>query len=132
MIALNQNYFNIEYFMPSFKEENSLAKGFRVYISILKELYGLNTFLQSSIYNIEHFLLLNGADDVEKIDNILMKLELFTDLSSGLLEENKELQLWYNSPLHWMLDRVESSNMSLQAMLGSKQAELMHQNTDED
>ena len=38
------------------------------------------------------------------------------------------LTKWYNYPLRYMIDRVETSNMSLQAMLGSQQAQLMHKN----
>ena len=128
MIALNQNYFNLnlDYSLPN------LQRGFltatKSYISTLKELYNLNKFLQVSIYNIENFLLLNGADTVEKIDDILIKLEDISEVSSELLEENTTLTKWYNYPLRYMIDRVETSNMSLQAMLGSQQAQLMHKN----
>jgi len=135
MVALNQNYFNFsnDYFIPSIKYDNSLIKNIGTYISTLKELYNLNKFLQASIYNIENFLLLNGADSVEKIDNILLTLEEFTDFSNELLENNQELKKWYNYPLRYMIDKVETSNMSLQAMLGSQQAQLMHKNrTNED
>ena len=130
MVAVNQNYFNFssDYFIPSIKYDNSLIKSISAYGSTLKELYNLNKFLQVSIYNIENFLLLNGADSVDKIDNILIKLEEISEVSSELLEENEKLKKWYNYPLHYMIDRVETSNMSLQAMLGSQQAQIMHQN----
>jgi len=130
MVAVNQNYFNFssDYFIPSIKYDNSLIKTVSAYGSTLKELYNLNKFLQVSIYNIENFLLLNGADSVDKIDNILIKLEEISEVSSELLEENEKLKKWYNYPLHYMIDKVETSNMSLQAMLGSQQAQIMHQN----
>ena len=130
MVAVNQNYFNFssDYFIPSIKYDNSLIKSISAYGSTLKELYNLNKFLQVSIYNIENFLLLNGADSVDKIDNILIKLEEISEVSSELLEENEKLKKWYNYPLHYMIDKVETSNMSLQAMLGSQQAQIMHQN----
>jgi len=35
------------------------------------------------IYNIENFLLINGADSVEKIDDILIKLEDISEISSN-------------------------------------------------
>ena len=128
MIALNQNYFNIDIdsFTPSFKNANSFLDGSKAYISILKEIYSLNKFLQVSIYNVENFLLLNGADSVEKIDNILIKLEEFSEQTEQLLEENELFNKWYNLPLRYAVNKVETSNMSLQAMLGSKQALLMH------
>ena len=128
MIALNQNYFNLnlDYSLPSLK--SGILTATKAYISTLKELYNLNKFLQISIYNIENFLLLNGADTVEKIDDILIKLEDISEVSSELLEENKTLKKWYNYPLRYMIDRVETSNMSLQAMLGSQQAQIMHKN----
>jgi len=134
MVAVNQNYFNFnsDYFIPSLKYNNSFFKSIGAYGSTLKELYNLNKFLQVSIYNIENFLLLNGADSVEKIDNILITLEEFTDFSNELLEDNQKLKKWYNYPLRYMVDRVETSNMSLQAMLGSKQAQIMHQNKTND
>ena len=135
MVAVNQNYFNFssDYFIPSIKYDNSLIKTVSAYGSTLKELYNLNKFLQVSIYNIENFLLLNGADSVDKIDNILIKLEEISEVSSELLEENEKLKKWYNYPLHYMIDKVETSNMSLQAMLGSQQAQIMHKNkTNED
>ncbi len=135
MVAVNQNYFNFssDYFIPSIKYDNSLIKTIGAYISTLKELYNLNKFLQVSIYNIENFLLLNGADSVEKIDNILITLEEFTDFSNELLEDNQKLKKWYNYPLRYMIDKVETSNMSLQGMLGSQQAQIMHKNkTNED
>jgi len=40
---------------------------------------------ESNYNNIENFLLLNGADSVEKIDNILITLEEFTDFSNEQL-----------------------------------------------
>jgi len=130
MVAVNQNYFNFssDYFIPSIKYDNSLIKSISAYGSTLKEFYNLNKFLQVSIYNIENFLLLNGADSVEKIDDILIKLEDISDISSELLEDNETLKKWYNYPLRYMIDKVETSNMSLQAMLGSQQAQIMHKN----
>lgn len=132
MIALNQNYFNLnlDYSLPSLK--SGILTATKAYISTLKELYNLNKFLQISIYNIENFLLLNGADTVEKIDDILIKLEDISEVSSELLEENKTLKKWYNYPLRYMIERVETSNMSLQAMLGSQQAQIMHKNRTND
>ena len=96
MVAVNQSYFNFnsDYFIPSLKYDNSFFKSIGVYASTLKELYNLNKFLQVSIYNIENFLLLNGADSVEKIDNILITLEEFTDFSNELLEDNQKLKAW--------------------------------------
>ena len=134
MVAINQNYFNFnsDYFIPSVKYDNSLFKSISAYGSTLKELYNLNKFLQVSIYNIENFLLLNGADTVEKIDNILITLEEFTDFSNELLKDSQELKKWYNYPLRYMVDKVETSSMSLQAMLGSKQAQIMHHNKTND
>ena len=134
MVAINQNYFNFnsDYFIPSVKYDNSLFKSIGAYGSTLKELYNLNKFLQVSIYNIENFLLLNGADTVEKIDNILITLEEFTDFSNELLKDSQELKKWYNYPLRYMVDKVETSSMSLQAMLGSKQAQIMHHNKTND
>ena len=134
MVAVNQNYFNFnsDYFIPSVKYDNSLFKSIGAYGSTLKELYNLNKFLQVSIYNIENFLLLNGADTVEKIDNILITLEEFTDFSNELLKDSQELKKWYNYPLRYMVDKVETSSMSLQAMLGSKQAQIMHHNKTND
>ena len=134
MVAVNQNYFNFnsDYFIPSVKYDNSLFKSISAYGSTLKELYNLNKFLQVSIYNIENFLLLNGADTVEKIDNILITLEEFTDFSNELLKDSQELKKWYNYPLRYMVDKVETSSMSLQAMLGSKQAQIMHHNKTND
>lgn len=130
MVAINQNYFNFnsDYFIPSIKYENTLVKNISAYGSTLKELYNLNKFLQVSIYNVENFLLLNGADSVEKIDNILLTLEDFTDFSNELLEDNQKLKKWYNYPLRYMVDKVETSNMSFQGMLGSQQAQIMHKN----
>ncbi len=134
MVAVNQNYFNFnsDYFIPSVKYDNSLFKSISAYGSTLKELYNLNKFLQVSIYNIENFLLLNGANTVEKIDNILITLEEFTDFSNELLKDSQELKKWYNYPLRYMVDKVETSSMSLQAMLGSKQAQIMHHNKTND
>lgn len=134
MIAVNQNYFNfnIDHLMPSFKHENSFIKGIGAYISTVKELYHLNKFLQASIYNVENFLFLNGADSVEKIDNILIKLEEFTDFSNELLEDNEKLKAWYHYPLRYMVDKVETSNMSLQGMLASQQAHIMQKNKNDD
>ena len=134
MVAVNQNYFNFnsDYFIPSVKYDNSLFKSIGAYGSTLKELYNLNKFLQVSIYNIENFLLLNGADTVEKIDNILITLEDFTDFSNEQLEDNQKLKKWYNYPLRHMVDKVETSSMSLQAMLGSQQAQIMHHNKTND
>lgn len=134
MVAVNQNYFNFksDYFVPSLKYDNSFFKSIGAYGSTLKELYNLNKFLQVSIYNIENFLLLNGADSVEKIDNILIMLEEFTDFSNELLEDNEKLKAWYNYPLRYMIDKVETSNMSLQAMLSSQQAHIMHKSKNDD
>lgn len=135
MVAVNHSYFslNSDYFIPSFKyDDNSLLVRTKAYFSTLKELYSLNQFLQSSIYNVESFLLLNGADSVDKIDDILIKLEEFTDFSSELLKDNQHLKKWYNYPVRYMLDKVETSNMSLQAMLSSQQAQIMHQNRNDD
>ena len=130
MVAVNQNYFNFnsDYFISSLKYDNSFFKSIGDYSSTLKELYNLNKFLQVSIYNIENFLLLNGADSVEKIDDILITLEEFTDFSNELLEDNKKLKAWYNYPLRYMVDKVETSNMSLQGMLASQQAHILHKN----
>lgn len=75
---------------------------------------------------------MNGADTVEKIDNILITLEEFTDFSNELLKDSQELKKWYNYPLRYMVDKVETSSMSLQAMLGSKQAQIMHHNKTND
>lgn len=129
MVAVNHNYFNfdVDYFTPSFEKSSSLLNTAKRYMSVLRGLYSLNKFLQTSIYNVENFLLLTGADSVEKIDDILIKLEDFTDLSQETLEENEQLKKWYNYPLRYMVDKVETSNMSLQAMLASQQAHLMHQ-----
>ncbi len=128
MVTINQNYFNFnsDYFISSIKYKNTLLKSISAYMTTLKELYNLNKFLQVSIYNIENFLLLNGADSVEKIDNILVTLEEFTDFSNELLEDNQKLKKWYNYPLRYMVDKVETSNMSFQGMLGSQQALIMH------
>ena len=134
MVAVNQNYFNFnsDYLISSLKYDNSFFKSIANYGSTLKELYNLNKFLQVSIYNIENFLLLNGADSVEKIDNILITLEEFTDFSKELLEDNEKLKAWYNYPLRYMVDKVETSNMSLQGMLASQQAHILHKNKNDD
>jgi hypothetical protein len=131
MIALNQNYFNLnlDYSIPNL--QSGFLTAIKSYISTLKELYSLNKFLQISIYNIEIFLLINGADSVDKIDDILIKLEDISEISSELLEENRTLGKWYNYPLRYMIEKVETSNMSLQAMLGSQQAQFMHKNRDD-
>jgi len=127
MIALDQNYFDINYFTSS-HQNISFLDDVTHYIDMLKKLYSLNRFLQSSIYNIDNFLLLLGADSLDKIDDILIKLEEFSDLSSEIITKDKSLEKWYNYPIRFMLNRVETSNMSLQAMLGSQQALIMHKN----
>jgi len=131
MIALDQNYFDINYFTSS-HQNISFLDDVTHYIDMLKKLYSLNRFLQSSIYNIDNFLLLLGADSLDKIDDILIKLEEFSDLSSEIITKDKSLEKWYNYPIRFMLNRVETSNMSLQAMLGSQQALIMHKNKNAD
>ena len=79
------------------------------------------------IDELELFLKLNKIDSVEKIDNILLQLEEFSETIDKELEEN-HLQKWYNYPLRYMIEKVETSNMSLQAMLGTEQALMMDKN----
>ena len=97
MIAVNQNYFDINYFTSS-SQNISFFDDVIHYIDMLKKLYSLNRFLQSSIYNIDNFLLLLGADNLDKIDDILIKLEDFSDFSSDIITRDKSLEKWYNYP----------------------------------
>ena len=98
----------------------------KVYVSVFQELRSFNNFIQSSIYNIENFLLLNGVDSVEKIDNILMRLESFSEQTQKLLNESVVFNKWYSFPLRYMFKKLDTSNASFQAMLGSQQALMMH------
>jgi len=130
MIAINHNYFNlnIDYFIPSSKQSNSFLDNLKAYILIFKKLYTTNKVIQNFIYNVESFLFLSGADTVDKIDEIIMKLEDFSEFTQELLEKDKDFNKWYNYPLRYMLDKIDSSTMSLQAMMGSQQALMMHKN----
>ncbi|MFK5975835.1 MAG: hypothetical protein QM493_04955 [Sulfurovum sp.] len=127
MIALNQNYFDINYFTSS-NQNISFFDDIIHYFNMLKKFYSLYKFLQSSISNIDNFLLLLGADSLDKIDEVLIRLEEFSDLSNEIITKDKSLHKWYNYPIRFMLNRVETSNMSLQGMLGSQQALIMHKN----
>ena len=128
MVAVNNNYFNIDinYFGTSLKKTSSFLDRVREYIDVLKKMYNLDKFLQASIYNIENFLFLNSIDSIEKIDDILIKLEDFSQQNEDMLQENEFLNKWYNLPLRYAIEKIDSSNMSLQAMLSSQQALLIH------
>jgi len=123
MIATQQNYFNID--MASIRNnlnvKNSFIQDIKSYVATFKTFYNLNKFLQVSIYNVENFLALNGAKSSMEIDSILINLEDFSEANEKLLE-NEEINRWFNYPLKIMIDKTETSNMSLQGMLGSQQA----------
>ena len=123
MVAIEPNYFNID--MTSITNnlniKSSFIKDIENYISTFKTFYNLHKFLQVSIYNVENFLALNGAKSSNEIDNILINLENSSEINEKLLE-GKEINRWFNYPLKMMIYRTETSNMSLQGMLGSQQA----------
>ncbi len=123
MVVIEQSYFHID--MPYIKMKSSFIKNIKNYIATYKAFSNFNQFLQISIYNIENFLALRGAQSVDEIDEILIKLEDFSEANKALLND-KDLNRWYNYPLRYMIDKTETSNMSLQAMLGSQQAQAMY------
>jgi len=97
----------------------------KAYFSTFIELYNMNNFFQRGIKNIDKYLFLFGADNAQKIDNILLKLEEITDYSSELLE-SQEINKWYNYPIYYAFNKMETSCMSLQALLASKEALMAH------
>ena len=123
MIATQQNYFNIDmvFIRNNLKSRNSFIQGIKSYIKTFKTFYNLNKFLQVSIYNVENFLALNGAKSSMDIDNILINLEDFSEANEKLLE-SEEINRFFNYPIKMMIVKTETSNMSLQGMLGSQQA----------
>jgi len=123
----NQNFFNIDFFTFKFDKHSNLFESIILYTKLIKELNHTNKILRIMIDELELFLKLNKIDSVEKIDNILLQLEEFSETIDKELEEN-HLQKWYNYPLRHMIEKVETSNMSLQAMLGTEQALMMDKN----
>ncbi len=123
MITIEENYFNIDTtsITNNLNIKSSFIKDMKNYISTFKTFYNLHKFLQVSIYNVENFLALNGAKSSIEIDNILINLENFSEANKRLLE-GKEINKWFNYPLKMMIYRTETSNMSLQGMLGTQQA----------
>ncbi len=97
----------------------------KAYFLTFIELYNMNNFFQRGIKNIDKYLFLFGADNAQKIDNILLKLEEITDYSSELLE-SQEINKWYNYPIYYAFNKMETSCMSLQALLASKEALMAH------
>ena len=125
MVAVNQNYFNLNfnYYLPSFEQNNSFVKRIKENIQLFKELYTLRKILKSYFDNLDTFLLIHKLDTLEKIDEVLINLEELSDLSNEVLE-TKEINKWYNLPIRYMVDKLEDRNMALQGLLLSKQAHL--------
>ena len=125
MVAVNQNYFNLNfnYYLPSFEQNNSFVKRIKENIQLFKELYTLRKILKSYFDNLDTFLLIHKLDTLEKIDEVLINLEELSDLSNEVLE-TKEINKWYNLPIRYMVDKLEDRNMALQGLLLSKQANL--------
>jgi len=125
MVAVNQNYFNLnfDYYLPSFEQNNSFLKRIKENIQLFKELYTLRKILKSYFDNLDTFLLIHKLDTLEKIDEVLISLEELSDLSNEVLETT-EINRWYNLPIRYMVDKLEDRNMALQGLLLSKQAHL--------
>ena len=125
MVAVNQNYFNLNfnYYLPSFEQNNSFVKRIKENIQLFKELYTLRKILKSYFDNLDTFLLIHKLDTLEKIDEVLISLEELSDLSNEVLETT-EINRWYNLPIRYMVDKLEDRNMALQGLLLSKQANL--------
>lgn len=119
----NPLLFNINLF--KYSPNSKLFDSSKAYFITLIELYNMNSFFQKGIKNIDKYLFLFGANNAQKIDDILLKLEEITDYSSELLE-SQEINKWYNYPIYYAFDKMETSCMSLQAMLASKEAMMAH------
>ena len=126
MIAVNQNYFNLnfDYYLSSFNQKNnSFVQIIKENINLFKDIYTLKKILTSYFDNLDTFLLIHKLDTLEKIDDVLISLEELSDLSNEVLE-TKEINIWYNFPIRYIVDKLEDRNMALQGLLLSKQAHL--------
>jgi hypothetical protein len=123
MLAINQNYFssNFTYFEPTTKENSSIFSYLSSYLNVVKELHTLKKVLKSNFDNFETYLLVNKLNTVEEIDKVLINLEELSDFTNEILDK-EELQTWLNSPIRYMINKVEDWNMALQGLLLSKQA----------
>lgn len=130
MIAIeNNNYLNIDHFTLKFDSHTNLIKIISIYFGLLKEISHTNKFLQFTIAHFEEYIELSKIDSVEKIDEILVLHEEFTDKIIERLEKG-EFHQWYLFPLRYMLEKLITSSMSLQSLLGTQQALIMMQLND--
>ena len=123
--TINQNYFDLNFDYSSSIKSLSIVNRVKQYILILTILYRQNKFFQNGIKDIDLFLFLFGANNAEKVDDILIRLEELTDHTTKLLE-SKHLKSWFFYPLRYAIDKTETSCMSLQALLASKEAIMAH------
>jgi len=125
MIALNHNHssFYTDSLMSFFEHPNSLKGSIKNYIAIIQSLRQIDSYLDSTIDNLDVSMELSGIDTEDKIDNLLLKLERVSETNEKILA-SESLQKWYYLPIRYFLNKVEDSNYSLQGLLGSKQAEI--------
>lgn len=126
MIALHQNQssFYTDNIVSFFDNQNSYKESFSHYTSVLKKLNKVDSYLNHFIDNLDITLDVQGIDTVDKIDDILLNLESISDINEEILS-NQEYKKWYFMPIRYLIDRIETSNYSLQGLLGAKQAEIM-------
>lgn len=128
MVAIdNHKYFNIDFFTLKFDGHDSFSRNVKRYFGILKKLNEANISLQLYIEHFDFYLEIMKLDTVEKIDEILINLETISEILEKELEDSN-VKKWYFYPIHYMFEKVEASNQSLQAMLGTQQAILMDKN----
>jgi len=125
MIAINQNYFslNFNYFEPSSTKEHSFIENIKVHAEILKKLHTFRTILKSNFNNFDTYVLIGKLDSIEKIDEVLITLEDLSEFTNNILE-NDDYKSWANFPMRYMADKIEDWNMALQGLLLSRQAHL--------
>jgi len=128
MVAIdNHKYFDIDLFTLKFNGHNSFIRIVKSYFRILKKLNEANKSLQFYIKHFDFYLEIMKLDTVEKVDEILINLETISELLEKDLQDSNVLT-WYFYPIYYMFEKVEASNQSLQAMLGTHQAILMDKN----
>ena len=127
MIATNNsNFLNIED-MFKFDIDLSFFTMIRQYILVIKRLNSIDKTFTFMNRNIEIHLEINNLNNIQKIDNILLKLEEFSEMIETVLESGV-FNKWYHFLMLYTLQKVQNSSMSLQAMLGVKQAQMMSPN----
>ena len=125
MVAVENSHFslNFEDYLPNFKQHSSFIKRVKENIKLFKDIYTLKEILKDYFDNLDIFLLLNRLDTLEKIDEVLISLEELSDLTQKVLD-TKDINIWYNLPIRYIIDKLEDRNMALQGLLLSKQAHL--------